>query len=181
MRAQLAQALGLPTAALAGQDPSQLLARLGALARSSVDGLRQLLASQAVAQREIGSRRPADWRAGSPLRLSASTDEALLALLGADPSSTMAATVRSLVDHQARLVAAPRAALRRLGDDLAPDHLAAALPVADPAQQWAVYTRLWQRLGLATGEDAAWSEGFAAAGWLHLAAAYDRDDPPPLA
>ena len=42
---------------------------------------------------------------------------------------------------------------------------------ARAAQRWALYQGLWQGMGLAPGQP--WSEGFAEAALLHLAAAYD--------
>jgi type VI secretion system FHA domain protein len=178
LQARLAQALGLPTQALAGQDPERLLVQMGRLTRASVDALRRLLEAQAATQRAVGSRRAADWRTGASLRLADSTEDALLALLARNDAAPLAQAADALAVHEARLVEAARGALQRLGDDLAPAPLAAALSAPDPARQWALYGRLWQRLGLVAA-DADWAAGFAAAGWLHLAASYDEAPAPP--
>lgn len=172
--AALAQGLGLPPQALAGQDPAQLAEQLGRLTRASVEGLRQLLEQQAHARRRIGSRKPAALRSASPLRLAGSTDEALLALLAADPADPVAQAVADLSRHQDQLVAACRGAIQRLAEDLAPAALASSVPGGDPARHWALYAGLWQRLGLAA-EGAPWPAGFVEAALLHLAAAYDQD------
>jgi type VI secretion system FHA domain protein len=173
----LADALGLPAQALVGRDPVELMAQLGALTRSAVQTLQQLQASQARAQRDIGSRRLADWRTGAALRLAGETDDALLALLDEGGLDAVKQVAQSLAAHHDRLVSAPRTALRRLGDDLAPGRLASGLPASDPARQWRLYGRLWQQPG--AGDDSAWSDGLVSAGWLHLAAAYDQDPPEP--
>lgn len=172
--AALAQGLGLPAQALAGQDPAQLAEQLGRLTRASVDGLRQLLEQQARARRRIGSRKPAALRSASPLRLAGSTDEALRALLAADPAGPVAQAVADLSQHQDQLVAAYRGAMQRLAEDLAPAALAASVAGGDPARHWALYAGLWERLGLAAA-DAPWPAGFVEAALLHLAAAYDQD------
>lgn len=169
-----ARGLGLPPQALAGQDPAQLAERLGRLARVSVEGLRRLLDQQARSRRRIGSRKQAELRSASPLRLAGGTDEALLALLATDPAGPVTQAVADLSQHQDQLLAAYRGAIQRLAEDLAPAALAGSVPGDDPARRWALYASLWQRLGLST-EDAPWPAGFVEAALLHLAAVYDQD------
>lgn len=170
----LARGLGVPPAALAGQDPTQLAEQLGRLTRVSVEGLRKLLDQQARSRRRIGSRKQAELRSASPLRLAGGTDEALLALLAADPTAPVTQAVADLAQHQDQLLGAYRGAIQRLAEDLAPAALAGTVPADDPARRWALYANLWQRLGL-TAEDAPWPAGFVEAALLHLAASYDQD------
>lgn len=172
----LARGLGLPVQSLAGQDPAQLAEQLGRLTRVSVEGLRKLLDQQARSRRRIGSRKQAELRSASPLRLAGGTDEALLALLAADPAAPVTQAVADLAQHQDQLLGAYRGAIQRLAEDLAPAALAGTVPADDPARRWALYANLWQRLGL-TAEDAPWAAGFVEAALLHLAASYDEDPP----
>jgi predicted component of type VI protein secretion system len=169
----LARGLGLPPQALAGHDAAQLAEQLGRLARISVEGLQKLLEQKSRSRRRIGSRKQAELKAASPLRLAGGTDEALLALLAGDPAASVQQAVADLTQHQDGLLAAYRGAMQRLAEDLAPSALAASLPVDDPARRWALYAVLWQRLGL-TADDAPWTAGFVEAALLHLAAQYDR-------
>ncbi len=188
--AALATGLGLPADALAGRDPALAAAQVGALARSAVSALRQLLEQQARERRQIGSRAPAlqAVREVNPLRLAATPEAALLALLapGADAAGPLQRAAGELAAHPQRLLAAFRAAAQRLGDELAPESLQAALPTsgsaetpaaqqARQAQLWALYTQIWQGMGLAEAQ--AWPQGFVEAAALHLAAAYDAADP----
>ena len=180
--AHLASGLGLPADALAGRDPAQAAAQVGALARAAISVLRQLLEQQAQGRRQIGSRAPAllPVRDVNPLRLAASPEAALLALLapGADVDAPLRRAATELASHQTRLMAAFRAAASRLGQDMAPASLQAALGAggmqgsAPQAQLWALYTQLWQGQGLAPGQ--TWEQGFLEAALLHLAAAYDE-------
>lgn len=180
--AHLASGLGLPADALAGRDPAQAAAQVGALARAAVTVLRQLLEQQAQGRRQIGSRAPAllPVRDVNPLRLASSPEAALLALLapGADVDAPLQRAATELASHQTRLMAAFRAAATRLGQDMAPASLQAALGAgamqgsAPQAELWALYTQLWQGLGLAPGQ--TWERGFLEAALLHLAAAYDE-------
>ena len=180
--AHLASGLGLPADALAGRDPAQAAAQVGALARAAISVLRQLLEQQAQGRRQIGSRAPAllPVRDVNPLRLASSPEAALLALLapGADADAPLQRAATELASHQTRMMAAFRAAATRLGQDMAPASLQAALgagavqSAAPQAQLWALYTQLWQGLGLAPGQ--TWEQGFLEAALLHLAAAYDE-------
>lgn len=181
--AQLAAGLGLPPEALAGHSPAQAAAQVAALARAAVVALRTLLEQQAQAQRQIGSRAPAlgAVRELGTLRLAATPEAALQALLapGADAAAPVQRAAEALVAHQARLLAAFRGAAGRLGEDIAPASLQAALGTAaappsalQQAQLWALYTQVWQSLGLAPGQ--GWAQGFQEAALMHLAAAYDE-------
>jgi predicted component of type VI protein secretion system len=180
--AQLAAGLGLPPEALAGHNPAQAAAQVATLARAAVVALRMLLEQQAQARRQIGSRAPAlgAVRELGTLRLAATPEAALQALLapGADAAAPVQRAAEELAAHQARLLAAFRGAAGRLGEDIAPASLQAALgaTAAAPtgpqqAQLWALYTQVWQSLGLAPGQ--GWAQGFQEAALLHLAAAYD--------
>ncbi len=173
--AQLAAAMGLPLEALAGRDPAQAVAQVGALARAAVGALRLLMEQQAQSRRQLGSRAPAlhAAREVNPLRLAATPEAALRLLLapGADVQAPLQRAATELVAHQDRLSAALRAATARIGQEMAPAALEQALGRTDPAQLWALYTQLWAGLGLAPGQP--WEAGFVEAAALHLATAYD--------
>jgi predicted component of type VI protein secretion system len=186
---QLSIGLGLAPDALAGRDPAQATAQLGALARAAVTVLRQLLEQQAQERRQIGSRAPAlvPVRELNPLRLAATPQAALLALMapGADAEAALQRAAAELAAHQKRLMAAFRGAATRLGQEMAPASLAQALGLAtadaagaartagaaEQARLWQLYGQLWQGLGLAAGQP--WEQGFLEAALMHLAAAYD--------
>jgi type VI secretion system FHA domain protein len=176
---QLSRGLGLPADALRGRDPAQAASQVGALARAAVTVLRDLLDQQALVRRQIGSRAPAlsPVREVNPLRLAATPEAALRDLLapGANVQAPLQRAVNDLAAHQERLMAAFRAAAARLGDDMAPASLEAALAGSGDADHrlrlWELYTQLWQGIGLAPGQP--WSKGFLEAALMHLAAAYD--------
>lgn len=182
--AALTTGLGLPADALAGADAAEAVLQVAMLARASVTALRQLLEQQTQARRQIGSRATAlgAVRELSPLRLANSPEAALLMLLapGANAGVAVQAAAAELAAHQGRLLKAFRDAAQRLGEDIAPASLEAALGAARPgetpaqhqARLWGLYTQVWQGLGLAPGE--AWSQGFLEAALLHLASAYDK-------
>ncbi|MBA4176413.1 MAG: type VI secretion system-associated FHA domain protein TagH [Leptothrix sp. (in: Bacteria)] len=188
--AALAAGLGLPPEALAGRDAAQAVAQAGALARAAVEVLRQLLEQQAQGRRQIGSRAPAlqAVRDVNPLRLAATPEAALLALLapGARPEVPLRRAAAELTAHEQRMLAAFRHAAQQLGEEIAPEALEAALPTssgsdaaarlqARQARLWTLYTQVWQGMGLAPG--LAWSQGFVEAAQLHLATAYDKPGP----
>ncbi len=180
----LAAGLGLGPAAWAGRDAAEVAAQVGALARAAVVTLGQLLQQQALSRRQIGSRAPAlaAVRDVNPLRVAGSPEAALLALLapGAEPQLPVQRAGAELAAQHDRLLAAFRDAAQRLGDELAPESLDAAVAGSDDAaranQRWALYSGLWQGLGLAPGQ--AWSQGFVEAALLHLGAAYDSQGKP---
>lgn len=178
----LATALGLPAGALAGHSPAQAATQVAALARAGVLALHALLEQQAQARRQIGSRAPATlgaMRDLNALRLAPTPEAALAALLapGCDAATTLQRATEELAAHQARLLSAFRAAATRLGEEVAPASLQAALGAATPsaaqqAELWTLYTQVWQSLGLAPGQP--WAQGFQEAALMHLAAAYDE-------
>lgn len=179
----IATALGLPADALAGRSAAEAATQVAALARAGVIALRTLLEQQAQARRQIGSRAPAlaAVRELNTLRLAATSEAALQALLapGADATATVQRAADEVAAHQARLLAAFRAAAVRLGEEIAPASLQSALGAtatapapAQQAQLWALYTQVWQGLGLAPGQP--WAQGFQEAALMHLAAAYDE-------
>jgi predicted component of type VI protein secretion system len=183
--AELAAGLGLPADVWAGHSPAQAAAQVAALARAGVIALRSLLEQQAQARRQIGSRAPAlgAVRELNALRLAATPEAALQALLapGTDAAVTVQRAAEELAAHQARLLSAFRSAGTRLGEEIAPASLQQALGAATPstaqqAQLWALYTQVWQGLGLAPGQP--WAQGFQEAALMHLAAAYDEAGKP---
>jgi type VI secretion system FHA domain protein len=179
----LAQGLGLAPDALAGRDPQQTATQVGQLARAGVMVLRHLLDLQAQARRQIGSRGQAllPVRDVNPLRLAPTPEAALLGLLapGSDVPATLQRSAGEIAAHDKRLMAAYRGAAQRLGHELAPEALQAAVSGLGPASDtetkarlWELYQQLWQGMGLAP--DQPWQQGFVEAALLHLAAAYDE-------
>jgi type VI secretion system protein ImpI len=178
----LARGLGVPAASLKGHDALRLAEHLAGAARSATQALRQLLEQQAQARRALGSRpvAAAPVRDPNPLRSAASAEAALLALLaagqGAGPAIERSAA--EIQAHQERLRKAVAAATHRLGHQLAPESLQAALPDVPPPthdQLWALFAAVWDTMGLAPGQ--GWVAGFEEAARQHLAAAFD-DTPP---
>ena len=174
----LARGLGVPAAALAGQDPLQQAERLAAIARESVAAFRTLLELQALSQRRIGSRLSdvTSLREANPLRAAASAESALLELLtgAGDVPAVVQRSLQSLHSHQDQLLSAFERALHSLGAQIEPAALEAALvPDADanPAQLWVLYLTLWGGMGISPA--GAWADAFRDAGLQHLAAAYD--------
>jgi len=110
----------------------------------------------------------------NPLRLAPSDEAALRDLLrpGADVQAPLQRAAAELASHQDRLLAAFRDAASRLGQEISPESLQAALASAGEAQLWQLYRQVWQGIGLAP--DQPWSQGFQEAALLHLAAAYDE-------
>jgi predicted component of type VI protein secretion system len=182
--AHLATGLGLPADTLAGRDPAQAAAQVGALARAAVTVLRQLLDQQAQGRRQMGSRAPAllPVREVNPLRLAATPEAALRALLapGSNVEAPLQRTAAELAAHQDRMMAAFRGAATRLGEEMSPASLEKALGastgMAPAARLWELYLQLWQGIGLAS--DQPWTKGFVEAALLHLAAAYDEHGKP---
>jgi predicted component of type VI protein secretion system len=172
--------MGLAPGALEGRDVQQLATQVGALARAAVTVLRQLLDQQAQGRRQLGSRAPAlqAVRDANPLRLAATPEAALLALLApaANPEAPLQRTAAELLAHQGRVMAAFRSAAERMGKDMAPGSLEAVLPGDADSEQaarlWQLYTQLWQGMGMAP--DQPWSAGFVEAALMHLSAAYDE-------
>ena len=179
----LARGLGLPVAALAAQDPLLLAQRLASSAQAALSALRQLMEHQAQARRSIGSRLSVmtPLRDANPLRVAASAQAATLALATAqaDPALILQRSAAELCAHQDQLLQAFRSAMQRLGAQIAPDALQAALqaggdaatPQDEHARLWELYTALWNGMGLAPGQD--WSAGFQEVALHHLATAYD--------
>jgi type VI secretion system FHA domain protein len=180
----LARGLGLAPGALAGRDPAQAAAQVGALARAAVTVLRSLLEQQALGRRQIGSRSPAlqPVRDVNPLRLAATPEAALKALLapGTQVEAPLQRAAAELAAHQDRMMAAFRAAATQLGEEMSPAALQAALPGTEDdehkARLWDLYTQFWQGIGLTPG--LPWPKGFLEAALLHLAAAYDQPAKP---
>lgn len=184
LRQALARGLGVPVAELAQHDPLLLAQSLAHGAQAGAAALRQLLDHQAQARRHIGSRRSAlaPLRDTNPLQLASSAAAAALALAAqqADPSILWRRSADELCAHQDRLLQAFRSAVQRLGAQIEPAALQAAVaPAGDAAagaaaqaRLWQLYAALWSSMGLAPGQ--GWAAGFEEAAAQHLAAAYDE-------
>lgn len=182
--AALADGLGVDVQALAGRDALETARRTGLIARAAVTGLRRLLEQEARARRRLGSRQTMaqPLREASPLRMARTPDDAVLRLLVSDAEAldTMRDACTELLGHHERLQVAFAGAARRLGQDLEPTSLDAALGPAGgapgtkerKAALWDLYVHLWQALGMAS--DDLWSRGFIDAAMVHLTSAYDE-------
>jgi predicted component of type VI protein secretion system len=155
-----------------------------AIAVAAVQALRQLLAQQAQARRQIGSR-AASLQALRPLAALRMPATALAAVQslgapGADAAATLQCAADELAAHHDRLLAAFRGAAQRLAADIAPQALQAALgPAHTDAQKarlWDLYASVWQTMGTDSGS--TWEQGLLDAALQHLAAAYDDPGQP---
>ena len=178
----LARGLGVPVAALAGQDPLQQVERLAAVARESLAALRDLLEQQSESQRRIGSRQSVatPLRVADPLRAAANAEAALLELISGanDAPSAVQRSLRSLRTHQDQLLSAFEQTLRSLAAQVEPAAIESVLGQgadAKPAQLWALYLTLWD--GMGRSPRGAWADAFRDAALQHLAAAYDDAKP----
>lgn len=176
---RLAQALGVPVAALGTNDGAVAAERMAGLLRASVQGLHQQLTIQARQQRQLGSRTALALGSGdmAKLRMARSAEEMLAVLLA---SATGPALVQQAgqeaAGHTARLLAAFERTTARLGEQLAPQSLQGAVQGAgDAAALWRRYAELWQAMGAPA--DQPWTRGFGDAAAAHLAAAYDEAAP----
>lgn len=172
----LARGLGVPVASLAGQDPLRLAEHLAGAARASAVALRQLLESQALARRDLGSRAAAGAAESQALRAAASAEAALLERLnaGVSPAQLLEQSAQEARSHDERLLRAFATASKRLAQQLSPASLEAGLPdLPEPTAEarWEALQCVWENLGLAPGQP--WVAGFAEAARLHLAAAFD--------
>ena len=178
----LARGLGLPAAALAGQDPLLLVERLASCAVAAASALRLLMEHQALARRSIGSRLPlrTPALAANPLRVASSAQAAALALAtgDADPAAVLHRSADELCAHQTQLLQAFHSAVQRLAAQIEPATLQATLPAtggtseSEQARLWQLYTALWSAMGPAPA--GGWSGGLQEAARQHLAAAYDE-------
>jgi predicted component of type VI protein secretion system len=159
--------------------------RTGLMARLAVTGLRRLLEQEARARRRLGSRQTMaqPLRDANPLRMARTPDDAVQRLLVSDDEATdaMREACLELLGHHERLQVAFAGAARRLGQDLEPASLDAALgpaggapgSVQRKAELWDLYVHLWQALGMTS--DGLWTRGFIDAAMVHLTSAYDED------
>ena len=155
-----------------------------ALAVAAVQALRQLLAQQAQARRQIGSRAPSlqSLRPLAALRMPATPLAAVQALSApeADAAATLQCAADELAAHHSRLLAAFRGAAQRLASDISPQALQATLGPADTdaqkARLWDLYAGIWQTMGTASGS--TWEQGLLDVALHHLSAAYDDPGQP---
>lgn len=182
--AALADGLGVDVQDLAGHDPLATVRRTGLMVRTVVTGLRRLLEQESRTRRRLGGRQTLaqPLRDAGPLRLARTPDDAVLRLLASDDEATRALheACTELLGHHERLQVAFVGAARRLGQDLEPASLDAALGPARgapgtkerKAELWDLYVHLWQALGMASDE--LWSRSFIDAAMAHLTSAYDE-------
>ena len=173
----LARGLGVPVAALAGQDPLQQVERLAAVARESLAALRDLLEQQSQSQRRIGSRQSVatPLREANPLRAATSAEAALLELISGanDAPAAVQRSLHSLRTHQDQLLSAFEQSMRSLAAQIEPAAIESVLGQradANPAHLWALYVTLWDGMGMSP--KGAWADAFRDAALQHLAAAY---------
>lgn len=177
----LAAGLGVPPEALGSAPAAQAAHHVARLLRVAVFALHHQLALQSRQMRELGSRSAAGL-AGSPaarLRLAASPQEAVSALLGAgmEGEGTLVRAHGELGQHTQRILAAFETTCQNLAEQLAPATLEQlAESPDDPARMWRTYGALWKALGQA--EDKSWPAGFIDAAFTELATAYDQTPAP---
>ncbi|UVO18268.1 type VI secretion system-associated FHA domain protein TagH [Stutzerimonas stutzeri] len=151
------------------EDQCQALALNAArLLKQSIGGLQQSLRTRSELKNELRLAVTTVQSAGNnPLKHSADAGEALSALLRASKPGQLPAeqaigrAFRDLQAHQVALLAASRAAVHAMFEQLAPEQLALRFEregrkplVATAGSRWRAYRRLHQSLG----QDADWSE-----------------------
>ncbi|MTZ13948.1 type VI secretion system-associated FHA domain protein TagH [Pseudomonas sp. JL972] len=151
------------------EDQRQALALNAArLLKQSIGGLQQSLRTRSELKNELRLALTTVQSAGNnPLKHSADVDEALRALLrGGKPGQLSAEQAigrafRDLQAHQVALLAASRAAVQAMFEQLAPEQLALRFEregrkplIATAGSRWRAYRRLHHSLG----QDADWSE-----------------------
>lgn len=166
--ARFGEALGIDLDDL-DEDQRQALALNAArLLKQSVGGLQQSLRTRSELKNELRLALTTVQSAGNnPLKHSADTGEALSALLlGGKPGQLSAEQAigrafRDLQAHQVALLAASRAAVHAMFEQLAPEQLALRFEregrkplIATAGSRWRAYRRLHHSLG----QDADWSE-----------------------
>lgn len=173
LRDALAQRLGVDINELPDSSDAELITHLTDLVVAFAAGTRQLMAERNRLLRELGSRQLMAHRleAGEPLALSASDNDAVLALLLLPPAragNTVADLFAALAREHAETGQAAREAAQSLASLLSPARLSKVLPRSGQPERWlAAYGRLWHDLA------PEWGKGFAEAFRLEFGAALD--------
>jgi type VI secretion system protein len=161
---------GLDRTRLSGADPDACLRAAGEAYRIAVEGIREILASRTQLKDEFRIEKTRIGASGNnPLKFSASTDEALLAMIAASRpgfTSAPAAMREALQDikgHEMALIAAIQVALTRLLEQIDPEKLKARLekrslldglvPGARKARTWEIYETMHAEIARELAED----------------------------
>jgi type VI secretion system protein ImpI len=162
------EALGIELDELDEEQRQALALNAARLLKQSVGGLQQSLRTRSELKNELRLALTTVQSSGNnPLKHSTDSGEALSALLrGGKPGQLSAEQAigrafRDLQAHQVALLAASRAAVHAMFEQLAPEQLALRFEregrkplIATSGSRWRAYRRLHQSLG----QDADWSE-----------------------
>ena len=173
LRDVLARRLGVSADDLPEGGEGELALRLVDLLVEFVGGTRKLVSGQNRLRRDLSCRQTMArrMRGGEAIAMSASDEEAVLALLSLSPDHAQASAadaLGALVDQNAALGPAAIEAARSMADLLSPERLSAMMPrQAKSDRLLGAYARLWQDLA------PDWDRGFAEAFRLEFGAALD--------
>jgi len=183
--ARLADAAGLPRAALAGRDAGEVADEIGAVLRLTVLNLTQMAASRRQTKSAIRSSQHTMYRQSdnNPLKFAADPEHAMETMFGPPnrihmkaPAAVAEVFEESKV-HNVQTFGAMQQALDALFEDLSPDRIEAATPqergigavmASRKARLWDVYAERWK--ALTKRSDGRLNEAFMAL----FAQAYDR-------
>jgi type VI secretion system protein ImpI len=182
---QIAQAAGIPPAAIADRDPHALADEIGAAIRLTAQNLAQMLHSRAESKTLMRSSSRTMIRAieNNPLKFTSSADEALGIMFGSpnrqylDARTTIERSFSDLKTHEILTYGAMQKALEALFEDLAPEKIDHAVEpdrgftgiiLSRKAKLWDIYVERWR--AKAKRADGRLLEAFMAL----FAEAYDR-------
>jgi type VI secretion system protein ImpI len=182
---QIAQAAGIPPAAIADRDPHALADEIGAAIRLTAQNLAQMLHSRAESKTLMRSSSRTMIRAieNNPLKFTSSVDEALGIMFGSpnrqylDARTTIERSFSDLKTHEILTYGAMQKALEALFEDLAPEKIDHAVEpdrgftgiiLSRKAKLWDIYVERWR--AKAKRADGRLLEAFMAL----FAEAYDR-------
>jgi type VI secretion system protein ImpI len=182
---RIADAAGLPRAALAGRDASEVADEIGAVLRLTVLNLTQMAASRRQTKSAIRSSQHTMFKPteNNPLKFAADPAHAMEAMFGA-PSrihmrapAAVAEVFEELKAHNVQTFGAMQQALDALFEDLSPDRIDAATPqdrglsavvASRKARLWDAFAERWK--ALTKRSDGRLNEAFMAL----FAQSYDR-------
>jgi type VI secretion system protein ImpI len=182
---RLADAAGLPRAALVGRDAGEVADEIGAVLRLTVLNLTQMAASRRQTKSAIRSSQHTMYRPteNNPLKFAADPAHAMETMFGPPnrihmrAPAAVAEVFEELKVHNVQTFGAMQQALGALFEDLSPDHIEAATPqerglgavmASRKARLWDAFAERWK--ALTKRSDGRLNEAFMAL----FAQAYDR-------
>jgi type VI secretion system protein ImpI len=158
---QIAQAAGIPEAAVADRDPHALAEEIGAAIRLTAQNLAQMLYSRAESKTLMRSSSRTMIRAieNNPLKFTSSVDEALGIMFASpnrqylDARTTIERSFSDLKTHEILTYGAMQKALETLFEDLAPERIDHAVEPdrgltgiiqSRKAKLWDIYVERWR-------------------------------------